>query len=133
MEKNLDNLSGPELAAYYNELVKKTGKGKQVKKFRDRKTALARCRELEAVAVVPAAARKNSRTKFGADIVIELIKEDNPRRKDTRAHEVYGEMAKFVKKSGGKASLSDVMKETRYRRSDYEWDVDEARGNIRKA
>ena len=118
------NMTGPELAAEYNKMAKLLGRP-VIKKFRTLAVGVAKCKELAALTT-----RKNSRHRFGSNVLILLAKEDNPRRTGTRAHQVYAKMMAYVQKQGGRARLSDVCQETGYSRPDFDWDLE--RGNIRK-
>lgn len=123
-QMSYEKMTGPQLAAEYNKIAKVLGKP-EVKKFKDRKTALARLSQINALTT-----RKNSKTKFGTNIVIQLATGVNPRRKGTRAHDVYSKMMSFIEKNGGQATLSDVIAATGYKRPDFDWDLE--RGNIKK-
>jgi hypothetical protein len=120
---SINELSGPQLVEFYNA---RSGKP-AIKKFRTRADGIARCKKL----APPPANRKNSRTKFGAGVVIEVIKTVNPRRSGTRAWATYEELLALAKKTDNKVVVSDLLEKTSYRRPDFEWDLE--KGNIRKA
>lgn len=126
------SLSGPELAKAFNAMAELVGRHK-INKFKDRATGIRRCQEMakivaDAKPTKPETVKKTTRfeERIAGTFIVGVAA--NSRREGTAAHGHYEAMKKFVDKSGGRASLADVLKNTSYRRQDFDWD--QKRGHI---
>ena len=118
MNKSIDDMTGPELAAEWNRL----NPGKPVKRFKNREAGLKR---LKSIAPVKKKADTGGvRKRFGNDLRRMVVRTDpsNPRRVGTKAAAKWDDMVKFLK-TKPQASLADVFKSTKYQRRDYDWDL----------
>ena len=130
-------MNGPQLVAAYNEMAAKAGID-PVKRFSNAAVGLRRCLDLAAKAapVAPKATKVKAEktkadgriSKFGSDIVLQIVAKENPRSKGTNAHKKWEEMVAFMAKNKS-AKLVEVFAATSYQRKDYVWDL--AKGSVK--
>lgn len=66
--------------------------------------------------------RKRRASKFGQDLTITNLPEENPRRKDSVTFNRFKEMMAYVKRRPT-ATVAEVCANTSYRPQDFQWDL----------
>jgi hypothetical protein len=121
-------MTGPELVQAYNAMAGTLGK-KPIKKFETKVDGARRCAEFDVLinsAKPKKASNGNGSKPRGEDVSITRV-EANPKKAGSKSAKRYEEMEKYVKSHPG-CKLSEVIKETSYRKADYKWDS--AHGNV---
>jgi len=125
-----NEMSGPDLVKAYNEMAPKMN-FKPVAKFAKKADGVRRCETLAKMIAAQSTSspKKAKEVKAANGIKIIPAVETNPKKKGSTAAARFSEMCTYVSENPDK-DLGDVIKNTKYRMGDYEWDLD--RGFIKR-